>query len=66
MPFESLKTSIYMLLDEMTNAPEDLHQLQENLREQISELRAMGLPVPQDIIQAEKDLSLELNPPKSV
>lgn len=66
MPFESLKTSIYMLLDEMTNTPEDLHQLQESFREQISELRAIGLPVPHDIIQAEKDLRLELNPPRSV
>jgi hypothetical protein len=60
MPFESLKASIYLLLDEMTNQPEDLHQLQEELREKIAEFRAFGLPVPDDFIQAEKDLSREL------
>jgi hypothetical protein len=44
----------------MTNQPEDLHQLQEELREKISEFRALGMPVPDDFIQAEKDLSRHL------
>ncbi len=57
MPFENLKASIYLLLDEMTDQPEDLHVLQEKLREKIAELRALGLPVPEDLIQAEKGLS---------
>jgi hypothetical protein len=60
MPFESLKASIYLLLDEMTNQPEDLHQLQQELREKIAEFRAFGMPVPDDFIQAEKDLSRNL------
>ena len=60
MPFESLKASIYLLLDEMTNQPEDLHQLQEELREKISEFRTLGMPIPNDFIQAEKDLSRQL------
>ncbi len=65
MPFESLKASIYLLLEEMTEQPEDLHQLQEQLREKIAELRTLGLPVPEDFIQAEQDMRNELNPPKT-
>lgn len=65
MPFESLKASIYLLLEEMTEQPEDLHQLQEQLREKIAEFRALGLPVPEDFIQAEQDMRNELSPPKT-
>ncbi len=65
MPFESLKASIYLLLEEMTEQPEDLHQLQEQLREKIAEFRTLGLPVPEDFIQAEQDMRNELNPPKT-
>ncbi len=65
MSFEDLKASIYLLLDEMTEQPEDLHQLQEQLREKIAEFRALGLPVPEDFLQAERDLRRDLNPPKT-
>lgn len=61
MSFESMKASIYLLLEEMTEQPEDLHQLQEELREKIAEFRALGLPVPQDFVQAERDLSESLS-----
>jgi hypothetical protein len=64
MSFENLKASIYLLLEEMTEQPEDLHQIQEQLREKISEFRALGLPVPEDFLQAERDMRKELNPPK--
>jgi len=60
MSFENLKAAIYLLLEEMTGEPEDLHQLQEELREKISELRSLGLPIPKDLEQAEKDLSRNL------
>jgi len=57
MAFEALKTAIYMMLEEATEQPEDLHQLQEQLREKLAEFRALGLPVPQDFVQAERDLA---------
>lgn len=65
MSFEDLKASIYLLLEEITTQPEDLHQLQEQLREKISEFRTLGLPVPEDFLQAERDLRRDLNPPKT-
>jgi hypothetical protein len=57
MAFETIKTSIFLLLEEMTDQPEDYHQLQEKLREKISEYRSLGLPVSKEIVRAEKLLS---------
>jgi len=49
MTFETLKIRLLMLLDEATHQPEDLHELQEELREEIAGHNAQGLPVPEDI-----------------
>lgn len=54
--FETLKASIAMILDEIAARPVDRHILQEDLREKIAELRALGLPVPEDIEALEKAL----------
>ncbi|HHI69531.1 MAG TPA: hypothetical protein ENJ91_00905 [Rhodobacteraceae bacterium] len=56
MAFEDLKMAITMLMDEIAARPEDTHVLQEQLREKISELKALGLPVPDDILALEKAL----------
>ncbi len=64
MAFEDLKVRLLMLLDEATHQPEDLHELQEELREEIAGFRAQGLPVPEDIIRLEKRLEAALNLPK--
>jgi hypothetical protein len=54
--FETLKASIAMILDEIAARPVDRHILQEDLREKIAELRALGLPVPDDIAALEQAL----------
>lgn len=54
--FESMKAAIASLMDEIAERPEDRHVLQEALREKISEMRSMGLPVPDDIKRLEKAL----------
>ena len=56
MAFESLKAAILVLLDEIEEAPEDMHVLQESLREKLSEMKSMGLPVPEDLASLEKAL----------
>lgn len=56
MAFEALKIQAYMILDEIAARPADRHILQENLREKLSELRAMGLPLPQDLVDLERAL----------
>lgn len=60
MAFEDLKVRLLMILDEATHQPEDLHDLQEELREEISGLTAQGLPVPDDLSQLEQRLEATL------
>lgn len=56
MAFEAIKAEISMLLEKMTNQPEDVHQLAEQIHEKIAFLRAEGLPVPDDLVALEKRL----------
>jgi len=59
MAFEQLKIAITMLMDEISKRPDDAHILQEQLREKISEMKTMGLPVPDDIQAFEDALEAE-------
>ncbi|ALI56109.1 hypothetical protein [Celeribacter marinus] len=56
MAFEALKIQIYMILDEIAQRPADRHILQEQLREKLSELSNLGLPLPADLVRLEADL----------
>jgi len=60
MSFEDLKVGIAMLLDQMQEHPEDELELQESLREKLAEMRGMGLPVPDDLVELEKWLEEDL------
>jgi predicted nucleic acid-binding Zn-ribbon protein len=56
MALEQIKAQISLLLEEMINQPQDQHEIQEQLREKLSELRAMGMPLPADLVELEKRL----------
>ena len=64
MPFEDLKVRLTMLLDQMVHQPEDMHEAQEAIREELAELRAQGLQPPQDVVDLEKALEEQLNLPR--
>jgi len=59
--FENLKAGIALLLDQMNDSPGDAHEIQENLREKLSEMRALGLPLPEDLVELERRLNAELS-----
>ena len=59
MAFETMKAAIAALMDEIARRPEDRHVLQEQLRERIAEMEAMGLPVPEDYKRFERELSAD-------
>ncbi|MGG7645678.1 hypothetical protein ACQ5SP_12795 [Rhodovulum sp. YNF3179] len=59
MSFENLKASVRLLMQEMVNRPDDAHILQEQLREKLAEMRDLGLPLPEDLVQLEKYLEDE-------
>jgi signal transduction protein with GAF and PtsI domain len=54
---EEFKARIALLLDEMAERPEDAHEVQERLREQLAELKALGMPLPEDLVALERSLS---------
>lgn len=59
MAFENIKAQIYLLLEQMINQPEDSHEIQESLREMLNELKATGMPLPQDLVELEETLQSE-------
>ncbi len=60
MAFENLKTALLMLLDEIEKAPDDAHVLQEELREKLSEMADMGMPLPDDLTALQAALQKDL------
>ena len=56
MALEEIKARISLLLEEMVNQPEDEHQVREQSREKVNELRALGMPLPADLVALEKQL----------
>lgn len=63
MALEQIKAQIAVLFQEMVNQPEDAHELQEQIREKLSELRAQGLPLPSDLVELEKRLDADFSAP---
>ena len=59
MAFDQLKMQITMLLTQMQNEPEDRHELYLQLREKLGELKASGMPLPDDLVKMELDLEAE-------
>jgi hypothetical protein len=54
MALEEIKAQISYLVSQINNQPEDVHELSELLHQKLSELRAEGLPLPQDLVELEK------------
>ncbi len=66
MALEELKAQIGMLLGEMLDKPEDLHELYEEIHQKLNELRATGMALPADLVALEQRLLAEFpRPPKA-
>lgn len=59
MALEELKAQIAYLLTSLEENPEDLHELHQQLRQKLAQFRAMGLPLPDDLLELEKKLEAE-------
>ena len=59
MAFDDLKAELALLINHMENQPEDRHELYLQVREKLNEMRAFGLPLPDDLVRMEKDLEKE-------
>ena len=61
MAFEQLRAEISLLLQQAQDTPEDRHELFERVRQKLGEMRAFGMPVPQDLIDLENELEAEFS-----
>lgn len=59
MSFENLKAEISLLIDEMEGEQGDQHEIYMRIREKLDELRAMGMPLPEDLLRLEEYLEGE-------
>jgi hypothetical protein len=59
MAFDDIKAELGLLLTRMQNEPQDRHELYLQLMEKLSELRAFGMPLPEDLVAMEKALEAE-------
>ena len=59
MAFENTKAEIAMLLAEVQNAPQDRHELYLQIMQKLNELKAYGMPLPDDLVALENRLERE-------
>lgn len=59
MALDAIQAEISLLMTRMENQPEDRHELHLVLIEKLNELRAFGMPVPQDLLDLEAALEAE-------
>ncbi len=66
MALEELQSQISLLVSQINNQPEDVHELYEQLHQKLNELRSTGQPLPQDLIDLEKRMLKEFPKPKKI
>ena len=59
MAFENIKAELGLLLTLLQNEPEDKHELYLQVMEKLNELKAFGMPLPQDLVDLEAALGEE-------
>ena len=59
MSFERTEAELGSLLARMQNVPEDWHEVYEQIRLKLNELKAYGMPLPDDLVEFEQDLEAE-------
>ena len=64
MALEELQAQINLLVSQINNQPEDVHEIYELLHQKLNELRTTGQPLPQDLLDLEKRMLEEFPRPK--
>jgi hypothetical protein len=57
MAFEAIKAEIRALLEQSVEEPQDSHELHQQLIERLNEIRATGMPLPDDLVELERRLT---------
>jgi hypothetical protein len=64
MSFENKEAELGVLFTRMQNEPEDWGELYQQIRFKLNELKAFGMPLPQDLVDFERDLEAEFEAEK--
>ena len=59
MAFEHLQSELGLLLTRMQNEPHDRHELYLIIRQKLNEIKACGMPLPDDLVLFERRLEAE-------
>lgn len=61
MAFEDVKAELGLLLTQMENEqqPEDRHEIYLVIMRKLNELKAYGMPLPEDLVELERNLEKE-------
>ena len=60
---KELQTQISLLVSQINNQPEDVHELYELLHQKLNELRSTGQPLPKDLAELERRMLEEFPKP---
>ena len=61
MSFENLTAELSLLVDEIDGDQGDRHEIYLRIREKLGELKAMGMPLPEDLVRLERNLEAEFD-----
>ncbi|MEO1206803.1 MAG: hypothetical protein AAFV45_10760 [Pseudomonadota bacterium] len=59
MSFENLKAEVGVLMTQMQNEAEERHEIYLQLKEKLNEMKAFGMPLPDDLVKFEAALEAE-------
>ena len=58
---QELGAAVALLIEEMEGDQGDAHEIYLRLRQLLDQMRATGMPLPDDLVKLEKDLSAEFS-----
>jgi hypothetical protein len=61
MAFEAIKTEIRALLEGSIEEPQDMHELHLQLISRLNEMKATGMPLPDDLVALEQELTASMD-----
>jgi hypothetical protein len=59
MAFENAKAELSLLLAALKDPPRDKHELYLEIMQKLNELKAYGMPLPEDLVELERQLERE-------
>lgn len=59
MAFENIIAEINIMFDQMEKKPADAHELLERIHLELNQMKASGMPLPEDLVMLEKKLDAE-------